>query len=104
MRQESDKEGAAMAGEAAGDDIILVKSGISVAGQPLVRIEFRGQGATVSSETAASVGGDLLRAAAAAEADAMLLRFFRGNNFPDGAWEAMVVQWREFQQKAGKKP
>lgn len=71
-----------------------VGSGCSLAGRPFVEIHWEDKGAQVSPENARELAASLLTAAASAEADAMLLTFFRRQGLPDGAWQMMVSEWR----------
>lgn len=46
-----------------------------------------------------NVAFDLLRAASYAEADAMIMKFFKAEEFPDGAAAVVLTQFRDFRHK-----
>lgn len=46
-----------------------------------------------------SIAFDLLRAASYAEADAMLLKFFKGMDFPENAYAALMIEFRELRHR-----
>jgi hypothetical protein len=56
----------------------------------------RGQIAQLTMAEARSFCMDILQMCARTEADAMLVKFFSHHDYPQGACEAMLVQFRDF--------
>lgn len=72
--------------------------------EPYVRLMVNGEKAQLSVAEARKIAGDLLAIGARTEADAMLLRFFSDNQFPEGAAAALMVDFRYFRQMQDEKP
>ena len=68
--------------------------------QPYVRLfKDKEQICQLSVSEARQIAEDILNMCARTEADAMLIKFFKTNEFPDGAAEALLVNFREFRAK-----
>lgn len=52
--------------------------------------------AQLSIAEARNLAADLFQMAARTEADAMVLKFFRKQDFPEGAGAALMVEFRDF--------
>ena len=89
----------------AGATHILV-DGIVAAGnkEPYVRLTVNGEKAQLDIAEAKKIALDLLAVAARTEADAMILRFFSDNKFPEGAAAALMQEFRYFRQQQDEKP
>jgi hypothetical protein len=68
--------------------------------QPYVRIHINGDlVAQLTLGQARTIAQDLIDAAARGEADAMIWKFFSKQQFPQGAGEALMMEFREFRQR-----
>lgn len=81
------------------ENMIEAFSACSAAGNPFVELRWQDKGAHITPGNARELVNNLLQAAVSAEADAMLLRFFRSRDLPDCAWQAMMTLWREWREK-----
>ena len=82
--------------------INLIVSGIVAArnGIPYVQIATdQRMVAQLTVQEARNVAHDILGAAHNAEADAMIVRFFRRNDFPDTALGALMTDFRQFRHE-----
>ena len=65
--------------------------------QPYVQLSTEnGMVAQFSMSEARQVAMDILQMAARTEADAMVLKFFKKSEFPDGAAEALMMEFRDY--------
>lgn len=87
------------------------KSGISVEGivaardkRPYVVMYLNNQRAQLSIADARNVAMDILQMASRTEADAMILKFFKRNEFPAGAAAAIMVDFRDFRKELDSEP
>ena len=65
--------------------------------QPYVQVSTEnGLVAQFSISEARQVAMDILQMAARTEADAMILKFFKKSEFPEGAGSALMVDFRDF--------
>jgi hypothetical protein len=69
---------------------------------PYVQVDIDGRMVQLGMGEARSVALDLLRAAGYAEADAMIRRFFDKQDYPRGAADALMVEFREFRAELEK--
>jgi hypothetical protein len=53
----------------------------------------------LSMSEARQVANDILVMASRTEADAMLIKFFKKSEFPDGAAEALMMDFRDFRHE-----
>lgn len=71
--------------------------------EPYVRLIVNGEKAQLSIAEAHKVAVDLLKMAARTEADAMILRFFSDQQYPEGAAAAVMQEFRYFRQRQDDK-
>jgi hypothetical protein len=71
--------------------------------QPYVKLTVNGQSAQLSIAEAHNIAKDLLTMAARTEADAMILKFFSENKFPEGAGAAIMLDFRNFRREQDKR-
>jgi hypothetical protein len=67
--------------------------------QPYVKLTVNGESAQLSIAEAHNIAKDLLVMAARTEADAMILKFFSINKFPEGAGAAIMLDFRNFRRE-----
>jgi hypothetical protein len=72
--------------------------------QPYVKLSVNGEAAQLSIAEAHNIAKDLLVMAARTEADAMILRFFSDNQFPEGAAAAIMKDFRDFRLQQDQQP
>ena len=89
----------------AGDTHIFIDGIVAARNkEPYVRVTVNGEKAQLNIAEAKKIAGDLLTVAARTEADAMVLRFFSDNKFPEGAAAALMLDFRYFRQSQDEKP
>jgi hypothetical protein len=71
--------------------------------EPYVRLNVNGEKAQLSVAEAHKVALDLVKMAARTEADAMVLKFFSDQQFPEGAGAAIMQEFRYFRQRQDDK-
>jgi hypothetical protein len=72
--------------------------------QPYVKLTVNGESAQLSIAEAHNIAKDLLTMAARTEADAMILRFFKGHDLPEPAAAALMHDFRSFRMEQDNKP
>lgn len=74
--------------------------------EPIVQISTHrlGKVAQLSVAQARKIAGDIVQAAARAEADAMLVKWFNTNGFPEAGLSALLVEFREFRRRLDEEP
>ncbi len=66
-------------------------------GEPVIVLEQDGKRfAAFSVAQARNFAGDIVQACARAEADAMIRKFFTKQEFPEGACDALMMEFRKF--------
>ena len=89
----------------AGDTHIFIDGIVSARNkEPYIRLSVNGERAQITVAEAKKIAGDLLTTAARTEADAMVLRFFTHNQFPEGAAAALMQDFRYFRQMQDERP
>lgn len=73
------------------DSIVAVRNK-----EPYVRLFVDDKPYQLSMAEARKVANDIVVQCSRAEADAMILRFFNNNEFPDGAAAALMQDFRDF--------
>lgn len=71
--------------------------------EPYVRLMVNGEKVQLNIAEAHKVARDLIVMAGRTEADAMVLRFFSNNQFPEGAAAAIMMDFRYFRQSQDDK-
>jgi hypothetical protein len=72
----------------------------SESGEPLIELsDENGILAQLSPSAARQVAGDIVTCTARAEADALIVKFFRDNEFPEGALAAAIQMFRDLRAK-----
>jgi hypothetical protein len=66
--------------------------------EPYVRLIINGEKAQLNIAEAHKIATDIIKVAARSEADAMLYRFFTGNQFPPGAAAMLMQDFRYYRQ------
>lgn len=67
--------------------------------RPYIQVDVDGRVMQMSMAEARSVARDIELQCSRAEADAMLVKFFRESKFPQGAAEQLLIDFREFRSK-----
>lgn len=67
--------------------------------RPYVHVDVGGRLVQLSIADARNIALDLFRACSYAEADAMILKFFDKQEYPEGAAAALMVEFREFRHE-----
>ena len=81
--------------------VIETGSGVNADGQAFVQVFIDGKKVCVlEPDEARRVAGHVMEAAASADADAMLLHFFREKGFPEAAYAAVLAEWRQFKRES----
>lgn len=91
-----------MSGEAEPTGITFWVQGIVAVRNQMPYVQLSNVNGMIGQFTVAearSVAFDLLRAASYAEADAMIHKFFKAHDLPEGALGALMVDFRDFRHK-----